>query len=838
MNPEAKKWLKRVIPTSLGLLALAACSTSPVDGPTVEEIKSSMPQPKILTSENILYTQGNPIETIIDWENTCLNETPVVAIAPTGPIMEWTRVAWLNPFSPKKKLKVSNFTPNTGYDIQLSGVNCTQYAGEVINTDAAIETIKIIYDTIPPTAEVEQVVAQGGKLFLTARVTDNLSGPEEEIIQRVINNPAIGTNKADVNVCDLAGKCQKQTLEGNYDPFNQAVSMSIAKYDPNVDKIVIHGTIFDPNSNIDLAATDVNAKQSVTPLPSLPGDIDKMELDCSIKGINGFDFTFMCTPVRSDGRTIATIQLKDKVGHTYNQTFEVEIPPLSNKAVAMYYSLLALGFLTSSGLYTKVRSDRHRRERREELVASISSHERENVVNAFQKLTKKDRKKYIGTLETFNQLMNVRQLYSENKLVEALAQLKEINKKSNVLLEGEKDKILTTIIAKINKMVADRNWRSLEKPEIKVILDFLSMTRHNRVYAFPWDRVENSKQAFDNLNGAVILYSIRNGKMNNGELAAYGMINKDKLKEILALVVQWGDFESVVAFVDKLVNKEGKRKTSVMIAHSTYTELRLIVDSMEEVTRRSLENKLKAISEINDFKQVFAGLEEFRKQYDKVRLYKINQKLINERVAFIEKRASILKVIGTREAEIIENAKKFGVLSEGILMKRISNVFDNLKSESLVPLFLGRKNEEIDAYICGMVALNAVPLAYFTGARYRFEGDIFTVDNIPNPKFANVPYHVEGKFAQMYDDKIFRAFLADVFQRVTSEYVNPEKHHKSSRVSSVTYDLFIPIDDAATYGKADIKFVDSFLNSIGISPHPNHKVITEWLATKLKLVAK
>ncbi len=837
MNPEAKKWLRIAIP-SLGLLALAACSTSPTNAPSVEEIKRSMPQPKILTSENIFYTQGDPVETIIDWENTCFNETPRVAIAPTGPNMEWTRVDWLNPFSPKKKLKVSNFTPNTGYDIQLSGVNCTQYGKEVINTDAAIETIKIIYDTIPPTAEVEQVVAQGGKLFLTARVTDNLSGPEEEIIQRVINNPAIGTNKADVNVCDLAGKCQKQTLEGDYYPFNQAVSMSVAKYDPNVDKIVIHGTIFDPNSNIDLEATGVNAKQSISPLPDLPGDIDKKELDCSIKGINGFDFTFICTPVRSDGKTIATVQLKDKVGHTYNQTFEVEIPPLSKKTANMYYLFVALSILASSGLTTKALSDRHRRIRRQELVAAISGHEKENVVNSFQRLTKKDRKKFANTLETFDQLTYVRQLYSENKIVEALAQLREVDGKRNILLEREKDKILTTIIARINKMVADRDWRTLEKSEVKVVLNFLSMTRHNRVYAFLWDRVEKSEQAFDNLNGAVILHTIKGGKMNNGELAVYGMMKKDKLKEILTLIVQWGDYESVAAFIDRLVNKEGKRKTSVMLANSTYVEIKPIVDSMEEVTRRSLENKLKAIYEMNDFKQVFAGLEEFRKQYEKVRLYKVNQKMINERIAFIEKRANVLKIIGKRESEVTEYAKKMGVLSEGILMKRVSNVFGNLKSERIVPLFIDRKNEEIDAYICGMVALNAVPLAYFTGARYRFEGDIFTVDNIPSPKFANVPYHVEGKFAQMYDDKIFRAFLAEVYHRVTSEFVNPEKHHKSNRVSSVTYDLFIPIDDAATYGKADIKFVDSFLNSIGMSPSPNHRVITEWMATKLKLVAK
>lgn len=828
---EVRKYTRIILPL-LGLITIAsACSTGQT---TADEVRSGLPKPGIKPAAPLIYTNHDSAEFLVAWENLYKGR-PEISIDSAGASFEWVREQYFNPFSEKNKLAVRNLpTPNVVYQVRLQGENCSTFKTELVCTDKVNETVNIVYDILPPTAEVSGFESRGGKLLIKANITDNLSGVKASEVQVIIDNPGFGSNSKAIKICDNAQNCTDVRLKGDYDPFNQVMTVLPPKYDRRTGKIMVQGTINDVNDNIDIAKTKATAEQSV--LPPMVFDLDKVKIKCDDPAFNGFDFKLTCTPKASDGRSTVTVTVMDKLGNKYSQEYEVEIPPLSRRKSDIFHSLLALAFLTDTALLRKVKGDRVRRERRMVLVEAVKNRNPVNVATAFDHLTKKDRKLFPDTVEEYNYLTSIDQLVREKKYAEALSRLKKTFKRKNPLLTIERDRLLNTIVIGITRAVSGSDWRMLQDGNVRNLLDFIASTRSNyQDYGFLWERINEKESVRDSITSTVIFYLVSMRKMGTKELRTFGLLDGQNLKKQMTALVQWGDFNSLGVFLDGLVNRGDAEKPRGRISQSTYQEVKTIVDSAEEVVRRSLEGKITQVEGTNDTVAATKILEEIKHTLSRYRLHSRHSDHIQAGIAYQERRMGVFRLIGEREEKLLTLARELSLPEKGIFMTRFKeDVINGLKRREFMAVFIKRSDEEVATFIDGYIALNIMPLTYLVGAGYSFVRDVFTPHDIAKPdRFVVAPYHVEGKLAMQYRDELFGLFLNEIYTKLSSEYKDAEKRYR------VAYDKWISISDGATYGKPEVAFVNMFLREIGLSNFGlSHESLARWYINKLKLVGK
>lgn len=846
---EVKKYTRVMLPV-LGLLVLSACSATDAQEPTVDQIKASIPKPSITLGTDRVYTKNPSTSFTVDWTNLYGSNSPDISISPNGPNLTWVNSDWYNPFSKKNKLQVDNLTdPNREYQITLSGENCTKYKEKLICTDMVQKTIDLIYDTIAPTAQVTGFESQDGRLIIHSRNSDNLSGPKEDTQDFVINNPQIGDNSISVNICDNADNCQNQSLTGKYDPFKRVINMERANLEDS-GKIVIAGHINDPAGNIDLGQTQIKVKQDMQfgpiGIPDMAFDLNKKTLQCDDVKFSGYDFVTTCTPVAREGKSEFTLTITDKAGNKYTERYQVEIPPLAQNKVNLFYTLLAASFITSSGLLAKVEGDRVMRNRRLDLIGAIKSRNDEAITEASSRLVKRDRKKYPDLMQDYDSFKSAEEAFYQENYIDTVRKLKEIFKKKNPFLKEVAEELLAKAVSKINSSIGKIEVTGFKKGRPAELVDFLTNTFFNsNEYGFFWEVVSKSLILRDNLFAAIMTHLMEGKAIRRKEFVAMGWSEQANLRAgITLLVSRWKNYRLILENLDRLVSTEGKTGKPGLITQSVYDSVRPIIDSEEEVVWRSIEQKMQKIPDIIDLSERTIKLEEIKKQLSQVGLYLRHSQFIEAGIQYREREMLVLQKIEDKKKQIIELAVQSGVPAKGFLMTKFNErIMSDIKNTAIISMLVNKDQDEIDAFMDAFILIHLTPLGFFVGAKdVKMASGLFQVDKIPPPDKKDLAlYHSEGQLARKYSDPVFTVLLNEVYNRLTQDYNFCQKNHKSGKGKPISYELYIPVHDAGLYGEKELDFYKKYLQILLINiiiGSPMHREIIRFAETKLHLVAK
>lgn len=665
-----KRFLRVMIPT-LGLMVIAsACSSAPE--PSVSEIRDGLPKPGIAPGTSLIYTNQPDTGFTVDTENL-YKDHPDFIMSPEGATAEWVRENWFNPFSPKNKLQVTGLPiPNTTYTISLQGENCTKYKGDLVCTDPIKETVNIVYDTIPPQANVTGFESRGAALTIRAQISDNLSGPEDGNVEVTVKNPKIGNNSATVEICDNAENCTDATVEGSYDPFSKVISMQTPRLDPKTGLIVVSGTINNGNDNIDLSKTDVSAKQSL--IPEMAFDLDKVGLDCGVPEFNGFNFNLTCEPKATDGRSIVKITIKDKLGNRYVESYEVEIPPLSRKKANLFYSLLTLAFLTDAGLFRKVRGDRVRRERRAALATALANGNRGEMIRAKNGLVKRDKKEFTHIDADFNMFEKAEAAILASDPVKAIVTIKDLYKRPPHLLSERREELLSRAIGLIKKDLREKDWKVLDEGKTKEVLNFIWTIFDNANYNFFWSRVGKIEGLKTLLVSAVLLSrsQIRGeGSLDFGDRRLFfglGLNNPEVFFGYFNEMVQWGDYKTM----ERLIGMMAVKYMDKRVIQTAFEKL----DKEQEKVVSGLRREIDGVNKFPTTEERLRQVESIKAKVSRSRFTDVFIAALNKQIA--EKESEFKKAISIGEvvaevkgylAKIVEqdwSSMDLGLVDSGI----------------------------------------------------------------------------------------------------------------------------------------------------------------------------
>ncbi|MFZ6034610.1 MAG: hypothetical protein ACOYUB_00455 [Patescibacteria group bacterium] len=621
---EAGKRFLRVMLPALGLMVIASCSSAPE--PTVSQIRDSLPAPGISPASSQIYTNVPNAEVNVDTQNLYKDHPDAFMDGPGN--LEWKRAQWYNPFSPENRLVVSNLqAPNMVYTITLSGENCTPYKGELVCTAPIRQTVNVVYDTIPPEARVTGFEARGGELTIHAQVSDNLAGPAQESVDVTVKNPKLGKNRTKVNLCDNAGNCQDATVEGNYDPFTNVISMQRPRLDPQTGLITVSGTINNANENIDIAKTEVGAKQSI--LPQMAFGLDQVGLECGVPQFEGFSFNLTCKPRAVDGRSVVKVTIKDKLGNEYEQTYEVEIPPLSTEKAMLFHSLLALALVTDAGLYKKVKGDRVRRERRAKLASAVVNGNRAEMLAAKANLVKKDRKRFDHVVQDFNAFEKIEEEIIKGNPSGAILTLKGLYKRPPHFLHEKREELLMRSIGLIGRFLSEKDWRKLEEHGLKDTLNFLWSTLDKPEYNFLWSAIAKEPGLKTVVLSALILYrgSSRKTREDLKETRifyGFGLNDPSNFFEYFGEMTQWGDFKSIESILAGLTGRADKRVIELAYKRLDNEEMKILGGFTTSLRRLdelgTYEEKLRQFmalkSRMQEYRFTDAGIINLKSQMD------------------------------------------------------------------------------------------------------------------------------------------------------------------------------------------------------------------------------
>lgn len=668
-----KRFLRLVIPT-LGLMVIAsACSPTPE--PSVDEIRNGLPRPGITPGTSLIYTNQPEAGFVINTENL-YEDHPDFSMSPEGATAEWVRENWFNPFSPKNKLQVTGLPiPNTTYTIILQGENCTKYKGDLVCTDPIKQTVNIVYDTIPPQANVTGFESRGASLTVRAQISDNLSGPKDTDVEVTVKNPKLGNNSATVNICDNAENCTDATVEGIYDPFSQVINMQTPRLDPKTGLIVVSGSINNGNDNIDLSKTDVSAKQSW--LPEMALDLDKIGLDCGVPEFNGFNFNLTCEPKATDGRSIVKITIKDKLGNKYVETYEVEIPPLSRKKANLFYSLLALAFLTDAGLYRKVRGDRVRRERRATLATALSKGNRGEMIKAKNRLVKRDKKEFTHIDADFNLFEKAEAAILAGDPIKAVVTIKDLYKRPPHLLSERREELLLRAIGLIKKSLSEKNWRELDNVKTKEVLNFIWTVFENANYNFFWSRVSKVDGLKTTLVSAVLLLKSHIRGENGLDFSdrrlffGLGLNNPEVFFGYFNEMIQWGDYKTM----ERLITMMSVKYMDKRVIQTALEKL----DKEQEKVISGFRNEMSGIDRFSTIADKLKQVENIKEKFSRLKFTDVFvaelDRQISEKEAEFKKTISIGEVIAEVKGHLSKivdqdwTALDFGSVDNGLAEK-------------------------------------------------------------------------------------------------------------------------------------------------------------------------
>lgn len=850
---ELRKYTRIIIPI-LGTIALASCSSVESREPTVDEIKANIPKPQISPEKTVIYTRKPNTGFTVNWTNLYGEDSfPEVDISPEGTNFSWTHPDWFNPFTTKNKLKVEGLPEaNEKYQITLSGENCTTYKGQLFCTDLLQKTVDVIYDTIPPTAQVTGFYSKDGKLYIQYQNFDNLAGPTESSSQTVIRSPKIGNNGVSVNVCDNAGNCQDQILLAAYDPFNRTINMEKARLEDN-GRIVISGYLNDPSGNIDLEATDISARQTIhlgpMGIPEMAMDLNKIGLNCTDPQFSGYHFTTECVPTGSTGRAHFKITVTDKVGNKYSEQYEVEVPPLDRSKANLFYAFLTTSFLSSASLLTKIRGDRVQRERRANLITAVKSRELPKVVDAASKLVKRDKKKFPNMVDDYNFFRSIEEDFFGSDFITAIKKLGELNKRNNPFIKDLTSELVEKIIAKINGILGQEvGVKGFNEPRIVQLVDFLTNILFNSGgYDFFWQVLEKSSVLKTNVLTAVMIHLMQNKAIRGKEAAILRWSDVEKLrKSITKLAEKWKNYQLIIENLEFLANINDPTGKPGKISRSIFDEVKKVIDSHEEVSWRSLEQKLRRIIETKgEIEGKKSQLEEVKMQFAEVRLYKSHHEFIKAGIEYTERELNVRSIISQKGKEVTELALKHDIPPKGPLMKKFQeNVMSALNGTDVISILVNRSQAEAEVFILAYIVLHLMPLGFFVGAeKIQVNEQVLMIDKIPAPdKHDLVDYHSEGPLANKYkQDPLLMKILLELYTRFTQDYNQSRKNHKTSNGKSLDYPEWIPLHDGAMYGKKEAEFIMELFKAMLINftvGVPMHRSLCRWTIDKLGLVAK